>query len=222
MGMISVHVVNALNKHLYSTEFREYLSRRHDVFVHQKGWRPPASSGLELDQYDTDQATYLLGLEHGHVVTGARLIPTSERHLVSDIFPHFCEATGVIRRTDVGEWTRTYVYGDTTDRGLRGTLTQLCCAVMEFALEEGLSAVGGIQETYFMPHHTRLRWRARPCGLAREVNGEWYVVAYIDVNEAALANVRALLGINRSLLVRRGAQTPFVKAPAIEREVAYA
>ncbi|MGE0282759.1 MAG: acyl-homoserine-lactone synthase [Rhizobiaceae bacterium] len=220
--MISVHVVNAVNKHLYQEEMTEYLRRRHDVFVHQKRWRPRSDNGLELDQYDTSKATYLLGIENGHVVTGARLLPTSEPHLVSEIFPHFCEATGVIRRPDVGEWTRTYVYGDTADRGLRGTLTQLCCAVMEFALEEGLTAVGGIQETYFMPHHTRLRWKARPCGLAREVNGEWYIVAYIDVTEAALHNVRKLLGIMHPLIVRRGPQIPFVKAPAAPKEVAYA
>ena len=220
--MISVHVVNALNRDLYTAELREYLKRRHDVFVNHKGWRPPLSNGLELDQYDNGQATYLLGIEDGRVVTGARLIPTSEPHLVSEIFPHFCESTGVISRPDVGEWTRTYVYGDSADRGLRGTLTQLCCAVMEFALEEGLTAVGGVQETYFMPHHTRLHWKARPCGLAREVDGEWYIVAYIDVNEAALANVRKLLGIDYSLLVRRGSQIPFVRAPATEREAAYA
>jgi acyl-homoserine lactone synthase len=174
----------------------------------RKRWRPRSDDGLELDQYDTSEATYLLGIEDGHVVTGARLLPTSEPHLVSEIFPHLCEATGVIRRPDVGEWTRTYVYGDAADRGLRGTLTQLCCAVMEFALDEGLAAVGGIQETYFMPHHARLRWKARPCGLAREVNGEWYIVAYIDVTEAALHNVRKLLGITHPLLVRRGSADP--------------
>lgn len=220
--MISVHVVNAMNKDLYKDEMTEYLRRRHDVFVHQKRWRPQSDDGLELDQYDTSKATYLLGIEDGHVVTGARLLPTSEPHLVSEVFPHFCDATGVIQRPDVGEWTRTYVYGDAADRGLRGTLTQLCCAVMEFALDEGLAAVGGIQETYFMPHHARLRWKARPCGMAREVNGEWYIVAYIDVTEAALHNVRKLLGITHPLIVRKGPQIPFVKAPAAPTEVAYA
>ncbi|TIV25924.1 MAG: autoinducer synthase, partial [Mesorhizobium sp.] len=48
-------------------------------------------------------------------------------------------------------------------------------------------------------------------GMAREVNGEWYIVAYIDVHEAALASVRKILGIDRSLLVRRGTRLPFIK-----------
>lgn len=215
--MISVHVVNVRNKHIYAAEFGEYLRRRHDVFVDQKRWRPASADGIEIDQFDTDAATYLLGIEGGQVVTGARLIPTSEPHLVSENFPHLCEVTGVPSQPDIAEWTRTYVRGDTVTRGLKGTLTQLCCGVMEFALQEGLSAVGGIQETYFMPHHARLRWRARPCGLAREVNGEWYIVAYIDVNEAALASVRKILGIDHSLLVRRGDQVPFVPRNEIGR-----
>ncbi|TIQ75613.1 MAG: autoinducer synthase, partial [Mesorhizobium sp.] len=82
--------------------------------------------------------------------------------------------------------------------------------VMEYALDEGLSAVGGVQETYFMPHHGALKWRAEPMGMAREENGEWYIVAYIEVNEAALASVRKILGIERSLLARRGRHVPFI------------
>ncbi|ADV11698.1 N-acyl-L-homoserine lactone synthetase [Mesorhizobium australicum WSM2073] len=215
--MIAAHVVNAQNKHLYEHEFDEFLRRRHDFFVHQKCWRPPSPDGRERDQFDTDAATYLLGLEDGRVVTSARLIPTSEPHMVSEVFPHMCEKFGVPRRPDWAEWTRTFVVPDKRSTGLRGTLTQLCCAVMEYALDEGLSAVGGVQETYFMPHHGALKWRADPMGMAKEENGEWYIVAYIDVNEAALASVRKILGCDHSLIVRRGIQMPFISDTAFSK-----
>ncbi|TIX44667.1 MAG: hypothetical protein E5V36_09050, partial [Mesorhizobium sp.] len=52
---------------------------------------------------------------------------------------------------------------------------------------------------------------AEPMGMAREENGEWYIVAYIEVNEAALASVRKILGIDQSLLDRRGRQLPFIE-----------
>ncbi|MER9756697.1 autoinducer synthase [Mesorhizobium sp. M0166] len=195
--MITAHVVNAHNKHLYENEFDEFLRRRHDFFVHQKRWRPPRPDGRELDQFNTDAATYLLGIEDDRVVTSARLVPTSEPHMVSKVFSHMCEKSGVPRRPDWAEWTRTFVVPDKRPTGLRGTLTQLCCAVMEHALDEGLSAVGGVQETM-----------ARR--MAREENGEWYIVAYIEVSDAALASVRKILGINQTLLVRRGVQKPFI------------
>ena len=209
--MIEAHVVTSENINLYASEFDEFLRRRHDIFVGQKGWRPPSPDGREKDQFDTSAATYILGIEDGRVVTSARLIPTSEPHLVSEVFSQMCEATGVPRRADWAEWTRTFVLPEKRSTGLRGTLTELCCAVMEYALDEGLSAVGGIQETYFMPHHRALKWRARPLGLAREVNGEWCIVAYIDVNETSLASARNILGIEHSLLVRRGITRPFVQ-----------
>ncbi|MFU0507169.1 acyl-homoserine-lactone synthase [Pseudaminobacter sp. NGMCC 1.201702] len=208
--MIRAHIVTSRNKALYENEFDEFLRRRHDAFVRQKHWRPESPDGREIDQFDTDAATYILGMQDGHVITSARLIPTSEPHLVSEVFPDMCELTGVPRRPDYAEWTRTYVYGDAADRGVRGTITQLSCAVMEYALEEALSAVGGIQKTYFMTHHGRLRWNVRPCGLAKVVDGEWCIVAYTDVVEEALASVRRLLGIDYSLLVRRGEQKPFI------------
>ncbi|MER8426027.1 acyl-homoserine-lactone synthase [Mesorhizobium sp. M1403] len=154
-------------------------------------------------------------MEDDRVVTSARLIPTSEPHMVSEVFSHMCEKSGVPRRPDWAEWTRTFVVPDKRTAGLRGTLTQLCCAVMEYALDEGLSAVGGVQETYFMPHHGALKWRAEPMGMAREENGEWYIVAYIEVNEAALASVRKVLGIEHSLLARRGTQMPFLQENSI-------
>lgn len=208
--MLKAHIVNAKNRHLYENEFEQFLRFRHDHFVKEKGWREARSDGREIDQFDTDAATYVLGIEDEQVVTSARLIQTTEPHLVSEVFPHMCEATGLIRRPDWAEWTRTYVLPHKR-AGLRGTLSQLCCAVMEFAVEEGLSAVGGIQETYFMPHHRAIGWHAMALGMAREVDGEWCIVAYIDVNETALQNVRRVLRIDHSLLVRRGEQPKFVK-----------
>lgn len=145
------------------------------------------------------------------MVTSARLIPTSQPHLVSKMFPQMCERTGVPCRSDWAEWTRTYVVPSKRSVSRRGTLTELCCAVMEFAVEEGLSAIGGIQETCFMSHHQVLKWQVTPLGLAQEIEGEMCIVAYIHVDDAALKSVRRLLGIDRTLLVRRGPLKPFIQ-----------
>ena len=67
--------MNAHNKHLYESEFDEFLRRRHDFFVHQKHWRPESPDGRELDQFDTDAATYLLGIEDGRVVASSATDP---------------------------------------------------------------------------------------------------------------------------------------------------
>ncbi|MET0599202.1 MAG: acyl-homoserine-lactone synthase [Mesorhizobium sp.] len=209
--MIEAHVVDAKNLHLYEPEFDQFLRLRHDYFVDRKGWRPPAPDGREWDQFDTAHATYLLGIEDGRVVTSCRMIPTNVPHLVSEVFPDMCEQEGVPRRPDWAEWTRTFVVSEHQGLGRRGRLTQICCAVMEYAVEEGLRAVGGIQELYFLAQHRMLRWKVRPLGLAREVNGEWCIVAFIEVSGEALASARRVLGISHSLLVRRGEPAPFLR-----------
>lgn len=207
--MLTAHVITSDNVHLYASEFDEFLRRRHEAFVERKGWRPPSPDGRERDEFDTGKATYILGIEDGQVVTSARLIPTSEPHLVSEVFPHLCERHGVPRRPDWAEWTRTFVVQKERHLGLKGTFTQLCAAVMQYAVEEGLSAVGGVQETYAMPRLGRFGWKLLPQGMAREFGAETYIVTYIEVSEAALASIRDVLGGDWPALIRRGTQRPF-------------
>jgi acyl-homoserine lactone synthase len=209
--MIQAHVVGALNRHLYEAELDEFFRRRHDFFVRQKQWRPASPDGREVDQYDTDAATYLLGMEDGAVVASARLIATTEPHLVSDFFSDMCELRGVPRRSDYFEWTRTFTLRRERGLGVAGLFAQICCAVMEYAVDENLAAVGGVMETYALRALGRFGWRVRHMGLARERDGEYDIVAYIDVNDAALAGIRQLLGIEHSLLIRRGPQRPLIE-----------
>jgi len=208
--MITAHVVTSENLHLYQSEFDEFLRRRHEAFVVRKRWRPPSDDGRERDEFDTDKATYILGLEDGQVVTSARLIPTTEPHLVSEVFPQLCERNGVPRHPDWAEWTRTFVVQKERHLGLKGTFTQLCAAVMQYAVEEGLSAVGGVQEAYAMPRLGRFGWKLLPQGLARGFGDETYIVTYIEVSEAALASIRTVLGGEWPALVRRGRPQSFL------------
>lgn len=208
--MIEAHVVTQNNRSLYEAEWDSYLRWRHEIYVHEKKWRPASADGREIDQFDGTDATYILGFENGEIVTAARLIPTDKPHLVSEVFPHMCEFGGLPRRPDWAEWTRTFVVPERRTAGRRGIATQICCAVMEYCLEEGIRYVGGIQETYFFPQWAMLKWRVSPLGLPREVSGESCVVAYLECNETALDSVRQVLGIRHSLLTRRGDQPRFV------------
>ena len=91
--------------------------------------------------------------------------------MVSEVFPHLCEKSGVPRRADWAEWNgRFFVVPDKRSPGLRGTLAELCCAVMEYALGEGLSAVGGVQENlpYASSRRTQMARRTDGNGKTRK------------------------------------------------------
>jgi acyl-homoserine lactone synthase len=82
---------------------------RHQVFVEKLGWeaiRRP--DGLETDAFDTDDAMHFLLLSsHGTLAAYSRLLPTTQPHLLTSIYPHLLGASAAPPiDDDVWEWTR--------------------------------------------------------------------------------------------------------------------
>jgi len=76
-----IHVVTAENRALYEREMREFHRLRHDIYIGERKWQGLRSTdGLEYDDFDTDQATYFVAIEHDRVVGGyPRWSPTGAR-----------------------------------------------------------------------------------------------------------------------------------------------
>jgi len=201
--MLQAHVVHAGNRHLYGREWERYLRIRHDIYVVEKRWRPPSADLRELDQFDTDKAVYIFGIEEGDIVASSRIVPTTEPTLVEEAFADMCGDAGAPSRPDWAEWTKTYVLPEWRAGGRRNMLTQICAATMEYLVEDGYAFAGGIQEIYFLPLWRHLRWRLEPLGEPREVAGAPAIVAYLECNDEAVASARRVLGIDHTLLVRR-------------------
>ena len=210
--MIEAHVINRANRHLYSQEvWTRYFCIRHDIYAIEKRWRPIDESGQERDEFDNEDTTYIIGFENGRIVAGARLLPTDKPNMISEHFSNMCEERGVPYRPDWAHWTRMFVVPDGRSSSRRGYLTQICAAVMEYCVDEGIQYAGGIQELYFLPQWSLYRWKLVPMGLPQRVAGEWAIVGYLKTDDVALANIRRVLGSDRSLLIRKGAQRPFVE-----------
>jgi len=213
---MQVHVVTAANRECYKTELIQFFHERHRIYVQEKGWRDDDGSGFEIDQFDTDHATYLIGIEDDRVMSGTRLIPTTSPHLASEVFPHLCNFSGVLRSPTVAEWTRGFISTEFRERGIGPIKGQFCSAVMDFCLQEGITQVGGIQELYWLRLWKRFGWHVDPIGTPAKIDGKWCVVAYMRVNEAARNGAMASGGISQSILVRCGPQQPFVISVAAE------
>lgn len=217
--MIEAHIVTHRNRHLYLNEWQQFLRLRHEFFVDERGWREPSPDGREIDQFDTDEATYILGLEDGEVVSSARIIPTDKPNLVSEVFPHFCNLQGVPHRPDWADWTRSFVTRKRRSFGFRGIAGQVACAVMEYCVQEGITAIGGIQPLHFLPRWDDLKWSPMPMGTPQKAGDDWCIVAYIKVNEEALESARAYCDVAGPLLVRRGPQVPFLPRRRLQHPV---
>jgi len=65
-----------------------YGLRKH-VFADRLNWRVAVRDGIELDEYDSQNTTYLVGLCDGIPLAGVRLINTLEPYMVEGPFRDF-------------------------------------------------------------------------------------------------------------------------------------
>ncbi len=207
---MQIHVVNAGNRHLYGDMLDQFFRARHDIYVEEKGWRQASQDGREIDQFDTEKATYLIGEVDGEVMTGTRLIPTAEPHLLSEIFPDMADFKGLVRCPDVAEWTRGFITRKFREKGHGPIKGQFCGTVMEYCLLEGITAIGGVQEMHWLPLWKRFRWTVRPVGNPRQIDGITCVAAFFDVTHAARIKALTCGGLSSSILVYRGPYRPFI------------
>ncbi len=212
--MLEVHVVTSANRHLYERELDEHHQIRYRIYVEELRWRglTARSDKREYDQFDLPETVYLLGLEEGKVVGGLRLVPTTGPTLINDVFSRFASVRGVPRSPDVAEWTRIFVVPERREEhSASKTRSTITASMIDYGLQEGLSGISVIMNTFWLPKFLQYGWRARPLGLPDVHDDEWLIAVLIDVTPEALAGIRSVRGLdNRSLLVRRGPARPFI------------
>lgn len=195
---MQVHVVTHRNLASYKDEFDQFLVERHKIYAEELRWVPLAADRREHDPFDTERAVYFLGIEGSKVLAGSRLVPTDGPHMLSEVFPHLCTRNGgLISRSDVYEWTRGFVARGAREANSR-IIYHFCAAVMEWALGEGLSQIGGIQRTDWLALWKRMGWKVYLHGEPTMFGQEPWLPAYFDVSEEALANAKRRAGLDGS------------------------
>lgn len=182
--MAEIHVVRRENRHLYEGLFDPYYRLRYDIYVKQRRWmaldRP---DGREIDQFDTDDAVYLLALDGTRIVGGMRAVPTTRPTLMSEIFPQL-NLRPPIHRPDVYELSRIFVVperrGEQTGPGLA---TMLQAAIIEYGLTVGLTGFTIVLETWWLPRFEEQGWRAKPLGLPMDIDGMSTIAVYVTCDE---------------------------------------
>ena len=208
--MLQVHVVTAANRAAYREQMEVCLRWRHRIYVEEKRWMPPRPDGLEIDQFDTDDATYLLGFRDDTFVAGSRLRPFSTPTLLADVFPHLVGRREMPSRSTDAEWTRMFVVPGARDRSRQSVAGAMCCAVMEYCLDAGISRLGGIQETYWLPRWADFGWRVDLLGLPQDVDGTSCVAALFEVSPEALAQACRTAGVEHNQILQFGPHRDFV------------
>jgi acyl-homoserine lactone synthase len=206
--MTEIHVVTRDNRAIYEEHIEKHHRLRHEVFVRERGWtalwRP---DGRDIDRFDDENTIYLLAIDGGRVVGGQRLYPTLLPHMISEVFSPLA-LRGVRRGSSIFEWTRYFVV---RERRFGRTDCRLLAALQEFCLQEGITQVTAVVETWWLPRWQQAGFRVQPLGLPCPVEGHLSLAVAVDISEASLDAIRTIAGLPPSVLVRAGRINPVIE-----------
>ena len=148
-----------------SRTLRAMFEDRKSVFVDLLQWDLPVLEGrFELDEYDDEHATYLIVADDcGDHLGSARLLPTTRRHILGDLFAQLCTAPPPTGDT-VFEITRFCLSRRQTAAERRRTRNQLVSALAIYALEAGIRTFTGVAEIGWLQQILAFGWDCRPLG----------------------------------------------------------
>jgi len=196
-----LEVVTRENMHFYRDALEQMYRVRHRLFVDQMKWealRKP--DGREIDQFDNENAIYLLLIEDGQVTGSHRLLPTTGPHLFSDVFPDMCEQRGRQTGPAVYELNRTGMDPLLPrDRQLAG-MRLLLVGLLEFAHGAGMEKLTLLTSLNALYHCLMAGVTVNPLGLPRMMDGERQAAVAFVTDETSLANARDYFHLHESIV----------------------
>lgn len=198
-----IHTVTSINRHLYESELLSHYQLRHEIYVVEREWKNLARpDGLERDQFDTEAATYILAIDGSRVIGGSRLLPTTDPHLLSEVFPHLAAVRGLPRSPSIYEWTRMFVIKERREgRNMGRAAGEVMCGVLEHCLDNGVTSMTALIEMWWLPRFHDMGWKLKPLGLPELISGEWSVAVEMTVDERTLLSTRAYHDITGAVIV---------------------
>jgi len=198
VGVAVIYVVDSRNRENYARQIEEMYRIRHRIYVEGRGWsglRKP--DGREVDEFDTADAVYLLGLDAGGAVTaGSRLVPTKKPHLMRDVFPHLVTNCQVPQNDRIYEWTRYFLTSEPAGRAARRRASgELLCAMFEYGLAAGLTHFSLVCDTFFLPMFREARWKITELGAPAAYAEGICIAVTFEVSEAVLDSTREVRGV---------------------------
>jgi len=210
-----IQVVTSRNALLYEDALRDMFHLRHRIFVERMGWealRKP--DRLERDQFDTEDAIYLLLMDDDGTVIGThRMLPTTKPHLFSDVFPQLCAVKGVQRGKKILELTRTCVDEEALDRAtMEHARKRIMVGLFEFCLRAGYEQITLLTPTDLLFRYLLIGLDIKPLGMPVEMDGIKQIAMIAKVDQQALDVLRQAFAVPQT-------QVHYIGAPRGDRLV---
>lgn len=197
-----VNAVTSANRPGHAATVAQMHRDRKAVFVDTLKWDVPVvDDEFEIDDYDTDDAVYLIATapDTGRHLGSVRLVCSAGPHLLGDKFPFLVDGA-VPTGPDVWEITRLCTTPGLTPAAALGIRMQLVMALVEYALDHGIARYTMMTHTAYLPTLLAVGWDIAPLGLPAEIGGEPVGALEITVDAATLPRLRQMYGFQRPVL----------------------
>jgi acyl-homoserine lactone synthase len=194
-----IYVIDRHNRDAYGPQLEDMFRARHRIYVGRRGWKAlRRPDGRDVDQFDTDDTIYFLGLTAaGAVTSGLRLNPTTKPHLISTLFPHAVTFDSIPVGDDIYEITRYFVVAERLPRtSRRHAGGELITAMLEYGLALGLTHISLLCDAFFMSTMLEMRWKVRSLGLPTPYDEGTCIAVIFEVSQEAIANTRETRGVH--------------------------
>ena len=162
---------------------------RHNIFIERLGWPLPVENGLERDQFDHPDTIYAMTHEPDGAICGcARLLPTTEPYLLSEIFPHLLAGAPVPRSGEVWELSRFAAATVEPNPAIDATVNTRCllAAAVEIAAERGARRLITVSPLGIERLLHRMGVHAHRAGPPNLVDGKPIFACWIEIDEQTL------------------------------------
>jgi len=148
--------VTPFTRKRHSKYLEQYYQLRKTVFCDTLNWVEPTNSELEKDALDEDYNVTLLCVDNitDQVVGGIRLVPTTGKTLLHDVWVDMIPDKDDFRSPNIWEATRfctnERLTGDRNKHFVNRIFYTLIVATLEFAGENGITSIIAVCEKKFI------------------------------------------------------------------------
>lgn len=201
-------VVDALNRHRFTTLLDQMYELRARVFRDRLGWEVKVQDGREIDLFDDLDPAYLLSLDENYNVVGCnRMLQTTGPHMLADVFDAILDGQPPLRSATVWENTRfcidaKRIGANRTGKSVSYTACELMLGIAEYAYDSGISDVISVVD----PAMDRVMKRCNNApydylGKTVQMGKTRALAALSDITEGRIARIRNFAGITGNIFL---------------------
>ncbi len=184
------------NMHNHGDLFVNLLKARRQSFIVQNNWDLPETEGMEYDQYDTPASRWIAVHDHGQVLAGIRLTPTTAKcgmysYMIRDAQKGMLEhiPTDLLdfeAPVDPHTWesSRVFILQSVPSKLRRQVQIDLMSEMIRTARTLGATRILGLVPAVWSRWIARLGLDAEPAGPVMEIEGTKTQVALMNLSNS--------------------------------------